>query len=56
MANHRKRRASRALPASFTDRTTKSGGKTGGKKPRKTGGVKGFRPGDTSKKAIFGKQ
>ena len=57
--NKAKKRPSRPkfkLPDSFKDRTTKSGGKTGGKKPKRTGGVKGFRPGDTSKKAIFGKQ
>ncbi len=38
MAGHRKDRAKRALPASFKDRSTKSGGtkikkKTGGKTP-----------------------
>ena len=51
-----KKRAKRALPESFKKRTIKSGGGKEIKKTKKTGGVKGFMPGDTSKKAIFGKQ
>ena len=52
----KKPRAKRALPTSFKQRSTKSGGGKEIKKTKKKGGVKGFRPGDTSKKAIFGKQ
>lgn len=40
----RKPRAKRALPASYLDRTTKSGSKS--KTKRKSGGVRGVRPGD----------
>ena len=57
MAKKSKKRPSRPtfkLPDSFKDRSTKSGSKTiKGKSPKKTG-VRGFRPGDTSKKAVFG--
>ena len=53
-----KERAKRAYPVWVKgDKTTKSGGGKviKGDSPKKTkGGVRGFRPGDTSKPAVFG--
>jgi hypothetical protein len=52
-----KKRAKRAMPTWIKgDKTTKSGGGKiiKGNSPKKTtGGVTGFRPGDTSLKAVF---
>ena len=56
MMAKKKPRAKRALPASFKQRSTKSGGGKEMKKPKEKGGVKGIRPGDKCKKAICGKQ
>ena len=49
-----KERAKRAYPTWIKgDKTTKSGGSKI-KKTTTKGGVRGFRPGDTSKPAVFG--
>ncbi len=49
-----KKRANRAMPTWIKgDKTTKSGGGKIKTTIKKTGGVRGFRPGDTSLKAVF---